>query len=87
MPNHAHCLIHIKEGGDSLNKLVANGKRFMAYDIVKRLNSLYKQDILQIFVAGVQPNEQATGKKHKVFRLPFDAKCCFSESMKIQKLD
>ena len=39
MPNHLHILIHIRENGDIINKVLANGKRFMAYEIVRRLEA------------------------------------------------
>jgi len=76
MPNHVHCLIYISKGGENLNRLVANGKRFMAYAIVKNLQKLDRKDILSILRSGVQNNERRKGKKHKVFRLSFDAKIC-----------
>jgi REP element-mobilizing transposase RayT len=38
MPNHVHCLIHLTNEKLNLNKLVRNGKRFMAYEIVKILH-------------------------------------------------
>ena len=36
MPNHLHLLIYVNEN-ENINKLLANGKRFLAYEIVKRL--------------------------------------------------
>jgi REP element-mobilizing transposase RayT len=36
MPNHVHALIAFSNTqGESINKIVGNGKRFMAYDLVK----------------------------------------------------
>ena len=86
MPNHVHCLIYIEEGGDNLNKLVSNGKRFMVYKIVKQLKKFRQEKILSILADGVQNNERKNGKKHKVFRLSFDAKVCFDEKMIAEKL-
>lgn len=37
MPNHIHLLLHFEGGSSSLNTVVGNGKRFMTYEIVKRL--------------------------------------------------
>ena len=37
MPNHLHTIISFKNIGKSINTIVSNGKRFMAYDIVKKL--------------------------------------------------
>jgi REP element-mobilizing transposase RayT len=87
MPNHVHCLIYIKEGGENLNKLVANGKRFMAYKILSQLKILKHKSVLAILAAGVQKNERDKGKLHKVFRLSFDAKECFDDKMIAEKLD
>ena len=36
MPNHLHLLLHYN-GGKSLNTVIGNGKRFMAYEIVSLL--------------------------------------------------
>ncbi|MEP7171630.1 MAG: hypothetical protein ABI855_19820, partial [Bacteroidota bacterium] len=46
MPNHFHALIYVNEESSSINKLVANGKRFMAYEMVKRLKQLDKTELL-----------------------------------------
>jgi REP element-mobilizing transposase RayT len=37
MPNHVHVLVAFCENGKCVNKMVSNGKRFMAYEMVKRL--------------------------------------------------
>ncbi|MEM9299442.1 MAG: hypothetical protein AAGA64_13785 [Bacteroidota bacterium] len=78
MPNHVHVLLYPTSG--SLNKLLGNDKRFMAYAIVQRL----EQD--NRHAEGVQPSEKRKGKKHQVFRLSFDAQLCFNEPMVEQKL-
>ena len=87
MPNHLHCLLFPRNKTKSLNKLVANGKRFMAYAIVQKLSDLNKIDLLNTLKKGVNENEKSKGKKHQVFRLSFDAKLCFDEKMTEQKLD
>jgi REP element-mobilizing transposase RayT len=87
MPNHLHVLLYPTNPNLSLNKLVANGKRFMAYDIVSRLTSLKKTNLLQQLKEGVQKSEANKGKKHQVFRLSFDARKCFNMEMLEQKLD
>ena len=87
MPNHVHCLIHIGSNSINLNTLVSNGKRFMAYEIVKVLKENNRKDIITILKNGVSKYEQSKGKKHQVFRLSFDAKPCFDAHMLEQKLD
>jgi len=37
MPNHLHMLIAFSNSGKNINKIIGNGKRFMAYDIVGKL--------------------------------------------------
>jgi len=41
MPNHVHFLLHYN-GGKSLNTVMGNGKRFMAYEIIKLLEQKKK---------------------------------------------
>lgn len=87
MPNHLHVLLFPQNDERSLNQIVSEGKRFMAYDIVKRLKAQGSQDVLESLQEGVQQAERLKGKKHQVWRLSFDAKLCFSEEMLEQKLD
>ena len=87
MPNHLHVLLYPTDPDKILNKLVANGKRFMAYDIISRLTSLNKIGLLNQLKEGVQKNEARKGKKHQVFRLSFDARECFNMEVLEQKLD
>jgi hypothetical protein len=57
-----------------LNKALSEFKRFLAYEIVKRLKEKQQTELLQTLEAGVAKNEKLTGKRHQVFRLSFDAK-------------
>ena len=50
MPNHLHALIYVK--AQSINKVLGNGKRFMAYEIVERLKAAGRADILKYFPRG-----------------------------------
>jgi len=74
MPNHIHLLLYVTESSKGLNHVIGESKRFLAYEIVKRLKKLKRNDILKILADGVHPEEQKIGKKHQVFRLSFDAK-------------
>lgn len=40
MPNHVHAIIAFHNKGKLINSVIANGKRFMAYDLVKHLKSM-----------------------------------------------
>jgi len=44
MPNHIHALISFKVTKQSINTIVGNGKHFMAYEIVKRLQAKEKKN-------------------------------------------
>ena len=46
MPNHLHVLIDFAYSIKSVNKIVSNGKRFMAYKIVERLKEQNRSVIL-----------------------------------------
>jgi REP element-mobilizing transposase RayT len=85
MPNHLHCLLYPTNPGKSLNTLVSNGKRFMAYDLVEKLKERKKDKLIKNLSEGVQENERKKGKKHQVFRLSFDGRLCFDEKMIEQK--
>lgn len=87
MPNHVHVLLFPTNPKKSLNKLVGEGKRFMAYDIVRRLDTEDKTNLLKQLEQGVEESERKKGKKHQVFRLSFDARKCFNQKMLEQKLD
>ncbi len=88
MPNHVHALIAFQNtGGESINKIVGNGKRFMAYDLVKRLNEAGNSDVLNKLASFVDESEKSKGKLHRVFEPSFDWKECTSEKFIEQKLN
>jgi REP element-mobilizing transposase RayT len=87
MPNHIHVLISFTKSEKSINKIVGNGKRFLAYGIVERLKSADRQDILTQLQSAVHPKDRSRGKKHELFEASFDIKECRSLAFAIQKLD
>jgi len=48
MPNHLHVLIDFGISTKSINTIVSNGKRFMAYKIVERLKKQNEAEVLSI---------------------------------------
>jgi len=52
MPNHVHVLIGYRGGSKSINTIVGNGKRFMAYDIVARLKETNNTNLLATLAGG-----------------------------------
>ncbi|MDZ4714085.1 MAG: hypothetical protein SH819_01330 [Cytophagales bacterium] len=88
MPNHLHALIAFRNTkGESINKIVGNGKRFMAYDIVSRLKELNRIDVLVQLSLKVTRREKKIGKIHQVFRPSFDWKECKTLQLIRQKLN
>jgi REP element-mobilizing transposase RayT len=86
MPNHIHFLIYLSERSISINKLISNGKRFMAYEIVKRLKEQNSHQILAELNASVDFNEAKKGKRHQIFEQSFDCKKCFTKKFIMQKI-
>ncbi len=86
MPNHLHTIISFKNLGKSINSIVSNGKRFIAYDIVKKLGEQKNTNILYQLSKARNASEIKANKKHKVFETSFDWKCCDSDKFVEQKL-
>ena len=87
MPNHLHVILYFPEAGFNLNKIISNAKRFIAYEIIKRLQQMQKQDILNYLAAEVSGREKKKGQLHKVFIDSFDAKAIYNEKFFNQKLN
>ena len=87
MPNHFHGIVHLKsECKTSLNALVGNGKRFLAYEIVRRLKENGEVSILTKLSCAVNQTDKSNNKRHQVFRPSFDAKTCPSLKILEQKI-
>jgi hypothetical protein len=67
MPNHLNVLIAFSNTGKNINKIIGNGKRFMAYDIVAKLKEKENENMLNQLIAGVNPSDKKRGKLHEVF--------------------
>lgn len=87
MPNHLHVMLYFPQMPKSLNVVVGNAKRFMAYEIVKRLKEKKADDVLATLRSGVSANEAKKGQVHKVFESSFDAKECYSIKFIDQKIE
>ena len=55
MPNHLHALISFVNTGKSITTIIGNGKRFLAYDIVERLQETNNEIILTKLSNAVKP--------------------------------
>ena len=87
MPNHVHATIAFRETKKSINTIIGDGKRFMSYEIVKRLTASSQTAILQQLQDGVNISDKKRGKLHEVWEDSFDWKECRSNDFVNQKLN
>ncbi|GAC1382919.1 MAG: hypothetical protein NVSMB45_09620 [Ginsengibacter sp.] len=86
MPNHLHVIINFAASEKSINTIVSNGKRFIAYEIVKRLKRQNNIEILLQLADAVTTSDKAKGKIHQVFERSFDCREITSHHFFLQKL-
>ena len=87
MPNHVHSILYFPKVGFSLNKILSNGKRFMAYELINRLEKVNDTNTLTILQNALTERERKKKQLHKVFKDSFDAKPIYSEKFMMQKLN
>jgi len=87
MPNHIHSMLYLPKGAPNINKVLSNGKRFLAYDLVENLQIQKQDNLLRILHEGLSEYEKSKGQLHKVFLPSSDIKECYSENFIWQKLD
>ncbi len=87
MPNHVHLLISFDKAKQPINTIIGNRKRFIAYEIVKRLEAAGEVELLTLLKTGVEANRKANNKQHEVWQQSFDWKYCDSEKLILQKLN
>jgi len=87
MPNHVHAVIAFSNSGKDINTIIGNGKRYMAYGIVERLEKSKRYEVLINLQNGVNNSDRKRRKKHEVWEDSFDWKDCRSRKMIWQKLD
>jgi len=86
MPNHLHVLIYFSATDKPINKIIGDGKRFIAYEIVKRLKEQAREDMLLKLQEAVETKNKQRGKKHEVWEDSFDFKICHTEKFMNQKM-
>ena len=87
MPNHVHMLVHYTNTKQSLNTIIGNGKRFIGYDIVKRLEQNGEMALLNQMKEAVTAKDRQRNKIHQVWKGTFDIKECRTEKFILQKLN
>jgi REP element-mobilizing transposase RayT len=86
MPNHVHVIISFIETNQRINTIIGNGKRFMAYEIIKRLEQNGEIILLQQLGNNVEAKRKANKKLYEVWELSFDWKECRGREFTNQKL-
>ncbi len=87
MPNHVHALIAFRNVGQSINTIIGNGKRFIAYEIVNRLEQMGQYKLLNQMQNAVEAKDRQRNKQHEVWEDSFDWKECRTAHFIKQKLD
>ena len=87
MPNHVHVLLFFNQMHKPLNIYIGNGKRFIAYEIIKRSEASKNLKLLETLYESVKTDERKKGQIHKIFEESFDAKECYSTAFVYQKLE
>ncbi len=87
MPNHVHALIAFRNTRQSINTIVGNGKRFIAYEIIEKLKKQNEEKLLHQLYLSVQAKDKERNKKHEVWEDSFDWKECRTNEYMVQKLN
>ena len=85
MPSHIHVMIAFRTSQKKIHTIVGNGKRFMAYDLVKKLAAKGHQNLLNEMASWVNATDRLENKLHQVFEPSFDRKDCYSIRFMEQK--
>lgn len=86
MPNHLHLLIWFAPTNKIINRIVGDGKRFLAYELVKRLETTNQTALLQQLAGAVRTSDGLRNKQHELWEPSFDWKHCRTEAFANQKL-
>jgi REP element-mobilizing transposase RayT len=84
MPNHLHLLLYVSEISPVLSKLIQNGKRFQAYDIIKYLKEDKNEELLLILSKAADKSRDSL---HKVFEDRYDSKQIMNSDLLKEKLN
>ena len=87
MPNHVHALISFINTTQSINTIIGNGKRFMAYEIINRLKKSNETTLLEQLAGSVKATRKENKKLYEVWEISSDWKDCRSNEFVWQKLN
>ena len=86
MPNHVHATIAFRKTTKSINKIIGDGKRFIGYEIIKRLKENGNAILLDKLSAAVNKSDNARGKLYEIWEDSFDWKECIGDEFAWQKI-
>jgi REP element-mobilizing transposase RayT len=86
MPNHLHVMISFSKTEKNINKIIGDGKRFVAYEIINTLEQKNPEHLLEKLEKAVSITGKKRGKKHEVWEESFDWKFCETAKFANQKL-
>lgn len=86
MPNHIHVLIYFNGTSKSINTIIGDGKRFMAYGIIKRLQEKQETRTLSTLHLHLTASDYKKGQRYVVWKDSFDWKRCDTPAFVWQKL-
>ena len=86
MPNHVHVMIDFSKTEKSINKIIGDGKRFIAYGIIERLEQTGETALLNKLKKAVTATGIKRGKRHEIWEESFDWKYCETADFAYQKL-
>ena len=87
MPNHLHAILHFHNENFDLSNIISNGKRFMAYEIINRLQAAGNNEMLDRLSSLLSEREKKKGQLHKVFKDSFDAKPIITQHFLLHKIN
>jgi len=86
MPNHVHAIIAFGNTGKTINNIIGNGKRFMAYYLVDLLQKQSNTEILNQLAIMVNNTDKQNNKIQEEFEPSFDRNECRTIEFIQQKL-
>jgi len=85
MPSYVLAIIAFSNSSKSINSIISNGKRFMAYDFIKKLTDQHQHLILQDLSSALNNTKRKEGKRHNVFETSLDWKECRTEKINLNQ--
>ena len=87
MPNHMHMLMYFSKNKRTINTCMAEGKKFRAWEIIKRLKKQRASHYLIQMEWVPEDHKNPNKQKFMAFELSFDCKVCKSEERVLTKLN